>query len=548
METNSGASTSFWMATAPPPKADSLQADLEADVCVVGAGIAGLTTAYLLASEGASVVVLDDGPIGGGETGRTTAHLSNAVDDRYVEIERLHGREGARLAADSHTAAIARIGETAGAEGIDCAYERVDGYLFLAAAEDRDLVESELDAAHRAGLTGVERLDRAPLQGLDTGPCLRFPGQAQFHPLKYLYGLAGAFRRNGGRLFTGAHVEEIEGGSPTLVSVHGGRMVHARAVVVATNSPISSLFSIHTKQAPYRTYAIAAEVAHGSVPRALYWDTGDPYHYVRLYSLEHPSGSEATRGTAGDAARGRRGLAPGAADRARGDSAADDGKTEVLIVGGEDHKTGQAEDAEERYARLERWARARFVGMRDVLHRWSGQVMEPVDGVAFIGADPGGKEGVYVATGDSGMGMTHGTIAGVLLTDLIQGRENPWAALYEPSRVTLRAAAEFTRENLNVAGRYAEWLKGGDVDSVEAIAPGTGAILRRGMHLVAAYRDRQGQIHERSAVCTHLGCIVSWNPAEGSWDCPCHGSRFDPQGRVLNGPALRELGAAEAPS
>ena len=219
--------------------------------------------------------------------------------------------------------------------------------------------------------------------------------------------------------------------------------------------------------------------------------------------------------------------------------------TEILIVGGEDHKTAQADDADARYARLEEWARERFPAIESVEFRWSGQVMEPVDGVAFIGRNPLDAHNVYIATGDSGQGMTHGTIAGILLTDLIVGRECSWAALYDPSRVTLGSAGEFAKENINVAAQYADYVTGGDVSSTDEIAQGTGAIIRRGLTKVAAYRDDTGTLHELSAVCTHLGCIVAWNSSEKTWDCPCHGSRFDSYGRVFQGPANSDLNGLE---
>lgn len=278
--------------------------------------------------------------------------------------------------------------------------------------------------------------------------------------------------------------------------------------------------AIHTKQAPYLTYAIGAPVPRGSLVKGLYWDTLDPYHYVRLQSLasEEPNGTRSNFGN-----------------------------DDVLIVGGEDHKTGQATDQGERYARLEAWARERFPMMREVRFRWSGQVMETIDGLAFIGRNPMDEPNVFIVTGDSGMGMTHGTIAGILLTDLILNRENPWAALYDPSRKTLRAAGEFAQENLNVARQYTDWLTGGDVSSPVQIQPGTGAVIRSGFTKLAVYRDPQGELHECSAVCPHLGCIVDWNDAEKTWDCPCHGSRFDRLGQVLNGPANRDLAQVKKP-
>lgn len=497
---------SLWMATAARPERPALTEHMHADVCVVGAGIAGLTTAYLLTREGKHVVVLDDGPVGGGQTQRTTAHLANAIDDRYTEIERLHGQDGARKAADSHTAAIDRIEAISQAEQIDCDFARLDGYLFVPPGESPQILDDELAATHRAGLLGVEKLARAPLAIFDTGPCLRFPRQGQFQPLKYLAGLAAAIERGGGRIFTKTHAKSITDGKPPCVETADGHRVCAAAVVVATNTPINDLVAMHTKQAPYLTYAIAATLPAGAVPRALYWDTLDPYHYVRLQA---------------------------------------DGAAELLIVGGEDHKTGQAHDQAERWARLETWTRQRFPMIGGVKYHWSGQVMETIDGLAFIGRNPG-DEHVYIVTGDSGMGMTHGTIAGMLLTDLILGRDNPWAALYDPSRKTLGAVKDFVSENLNVARQYADWLTGGDVSSMQQIAPGSGAVIRYGLSKVAVYRDEIGTVHEHSAVCPQLGCIVNWNGGEKTWDCPCHGSRFDCEGRVLNGPANRDLAPVQA--
>lgn len=518
MNSDSGRTGSVWMATAQMPAPQELQEDTHADVCVVGAGIAGITTAYLLACEGRSVVVLDHGPVASGETARTTAHLSNAIDDRFYELERMHGQDGSRLAAESHGAAIDRIDQIVAAEHIDCDFERLDGYLFAPPASPTDELDRELEAAHRAGLTGVEKMSRAPIQDFDTGPALRFPRQGEFHPLKYIAGLARCIQRDGGRIFARAHATSIRGGRPARVQAQGGPTVTAGSVVVATNSPVNDMIAIHTKQAPYRTYATGLLVPAGSVPHALYWDTLDPYHYVRLQRVE-PGAS----GQAGQTPEG----------------------FEVLIVGGEDHKTGQADDGDRRWYALELWARERFPQCRDVAFRWSGQVMETLDGLAFIGRNPGDDPNVYIATGDSGMGMTHGTIAGMLITDLIAGRANPWEKLYDPKRKPLRAAGDFARENLNVAWKYADWVKPGEVNSAEEIPPGKGALIRRGLKLIAAYRDESGRLHERNAMCTHLGCVVSWNSADSTWDCPCHGSRFDGHGNVLNGPAIEGLRPAE---
>jgi glycine/D-amino acid oxidase-like deaminating enzyme/nitrite reductase/ring-hydroxylating ferredoxin subunit len=509
VEAESGHTTSIWHSTIGDMSRPPLNAPARADVCVVGAGIAGMMTAYLLSRAGRRVIVLDDGPIGGGETGRTTAHLSDALDDRYVELERVHGADGARLAAHSHRCAIDLLERIAEEESIDCGFTRVDGFLFPADEEGdgedgRARLREEYEAARRAGVA-VEEGQQAPYAPFAGTHCLRFARQARFHPLQFVAGLAARIEANQGRIHTGTRVTGVTGGSPVRVETEAGHTVLASACVVATNSPMSDAVVTHAKQAPYRTFAIAARVPKGAVPDALYWEDADPYIYIRL---QHG------------------------------------GSHDWVIVGGEDYKTGQKDDDAERVAELERWTRDRFPMVESVDHHWSGQVLEPSDGLAFIGRNPDGAENVYIITGDSGHGMTHGAIGGMLTTDLILGRQNPWAQLYEPKRLKLRAAGELAKENLNVAAQYAAWVLPGDVRSAEAVTPGTGRVVRRGATMVAVFCDSEGQLHERSAVCTHLKCIVNWNDLEKSWDCPCHGSRFDPYGQVLNGPAADPLGEA----
>jgi glycine/D-amino acid oxidase-like deaminating enzyme/nitrite reductase/ring-hydroxylating ferredoxin subunit len=505
---DSGRTASLWTRTSEVPSfVDELPAETRTEVCVIGAGISGLTTAFLLTRAGRRVVVIDDGPIGGGETARTTAHLSDALDDGYAQLENWHGEEGARLAAESHAAAIDFIEEAVLEESIDCDFRRVDGYLVLAPGDDPEKLERELQAAQRAGLDVTRRTSVPPAAagGFADAPCLRFARQAQFDPLRYLSALARAVVRGGGRIHSFAHAEHIEGGAQPRVGIRGGQVIHAGSIVVATNSPVSSRFRIHTKQAPYRSYVVALQIPRGSLPPALFWDTADPYHYVRV---------------AGD--------------------------DDVLIVGGEDHKTGQTDDAEARWARLEEWARERFPLAEALVARWSGQVMEPVDGLAYIGHEGAENRHIYVATGDSGHGMTHGTIAGILISDQIEGRENPWARLYDPGRVSLRATLRYAKENLNTVAQYTDWVQGDSVESVEAIPFGSGAVLRRGLKKIAVYKDHAGECFAVSAACPHLGGVVRWNSAEETWDCPCHGSRFDAYGKVVNGPALDDLPPVES--
>lgn len=518
-EQRAGANLSFWEATAEEPTLHPLRENDGADVCIVGAGIAGLSIAYELSHRGQKVIVIDDGAIRRGMTARTTAHLVNALDDRYYDLEKYHGEDGARMAAQSHSAAIDHIEKIATTENIDCDFERLDGYLFEPPNESLKNLEKEFDACRRAGLE-VEWVKNAPIEGFETHRAIRFPRQGQIHPLKYLQGLADAVVRHAGKIYTGTRVEEAVGGENARVTTANKLTVTAKAIVVASNSPINDRYVIHTKQAPYTTYVVGLQVQRGDVSPALFWDTAEragmetglgavAYHYVRL---------------------------------AKGDG----GQNEVLIVGGEDHKTGQAEDFEQRFQRLEDWARARWPKAGEVAFQWSGQVMEPVDGLAYIGRNPSDEENVYIVTGDSGNGMTHGAIAGMLIPELIRRGDHAWAKLYDPSRISFRSGTDFAKENLNVARQYVDYFTSGDAASPDDLKPGEGAVIRHGLKKIAVYRDESGTLHEMTAVCPHLKCIVHWNRTETTWDCPCHGSRFDALGKVLNGPSVADLAPVEA--
>lgn len=517
-EERAGANLSFWEATAEEPALHPLRENSAADVCIVGAGIAGLSIAYELSRTGQKVIVLDDGAIGRGMTGRTTAHLVNALDDRYYDLEKYHGEDGSVLAAQSHSAAIDRVEKIVADEKIDCDFERVDGYLFEPPNESLKNLEKEFEACRRAWLE-VEWVKNAPIADFDTHRAIRFPRQAQMHPLKYLQGLADAIVRRGGQVFTGTKVEEALGGENARITTANKFTVTAKAVVVATNSPINDRYVIHTKQAPYTTYVLGLQVRKGDVTHALFWDTAEragletgsgpvPYHYVRV---------------------------------AKGDNEGD----EILIVGGEDHKTGQADDFEQRFQRLEEWARTRWPKAGEIMFQWSGQVYETVDGLAYIGRNPSDEENVYIVTGDSGNGMTHGAISGMLIPELIRRGDHAWAKLYDPSRKTMRAATDFAKENLNVARQYVDYFTSGDTESADYLKPGEGAVVRRGLKKIAVYRDESGTLHEMTAICPHLKCIVHWNRTETTWDCPCHGSRFDALGKVLNGPSVADLAPIE---
>jgi glycine/D-amino acid oxidase-like deaminating enzyme/nitrite reductase/ring-hydroxylating ferredoxin subunit len=492
---------SIWMDTA-VADAPALDGDRNADVVVIGSGIAGLSTAYELTGRGRSVILLDRGRIGSGMTARTTAHLASALDDCYAQLIEARGVDVARTVYQSQAVAINRIETIQASERIACDFQRVDGYLILTPGTPASDLDEELAACRKAGVPVTDTREATALHAKNLVRSLRFPHQARFHPMKYLAGLARAITQRGSRLFSNTCVESaIEEKDGVVVKTDRGA-VRATDVVFATNSPIGGSVTIHTKQAPYRTYALAAMLPRGSLADALYWDTLDPYHYVRLQPhSEHQ---------------------------------------DIVIIGGEDHKSGQADDGDARFAALEAWARERVPKMGKVTHRWSGQVMEPSDYVGFIGRNAGDKHR-YIATGDSGQGITNGVIASLVIAGLILDGNSPWAKTYDPARTITKNIGEYLSENMTALRSFAEYLTMGDIDSIERLKPGEGALLRSGLKKIAVCRDQQGRLHSHSAACTHMGCVVHWNSLEQCWDCPCHGSQFAPDGTALNGPAVAPL-------
>lgn len=485
--------------------------NLECDTCIVGAGIAGLTTAYLLRKAGQNVVVLDRERLGLGETGLTSAHLSDAIDDRYFNLQKVHGTEGAKLAAESHAAAISLIEQIQAQEGIECEFKYADGYLFLDPKHDVNYLMQELKATHEVGMSGVKLLPRAPVALFDSGPCLHFPRQAQFHPMKYLDGLAYRLRDMGVQILTHSEVVEVKGGKEAYVRTSQGFKVTCANIVVATNTPINDRVVIHTKNHAYRSYIIGVPVPHEKVQDVLLWDTADPYHYVRF--VKDPATDE-----------------------------------DILLVGGEDHRTGQDSDPDHHFENLRRWVERHLDIHARVVTRWSGQIMETLDGLAYIGRNPMDEHNVYIITGDSGHGLTHGTLGGILIRDLITGVDNPWAKIYDPSRVPVRTLGTYVKEAAQSTIPYGDWLSDGDVDSSDQIEAGEGAVIRDGFGKTAVYKDELQRLHCFSAVCPHLGGIVRWNSSEKTWDCPCHGSRFDRFGQVINGPAISALSPVGDPA
>jgi len=493
----------FWQANRELKTYPPLNRDQETDVCIIGAGISGLTAAYLLSKENKRVVLLEDGPIGGGQTVRTTGHLTNALDDRYYRLESYFGKKSTKLIAESHRAAIDFIESLVKKHQIECEFEHVKAYLFVPPHEPTDILEKELKAAHNAGLKDVSLVDRCPIHTFDTGLSLCFPRQAQFSPLPYLEKLCELIQAQEGKIYCKTHAEQVFlKNTGYHISTDQNYAVSAKHVIYAANAFTGSRLLPHLKQAPYRTYVIAGMIPSGSVARALYYDTPDPYHYIRLCPI--------------------------------------DKHQDLLIVGGGDHRTGQKQDIHSVYKELELWTLQRFPMLKEIQYRWSGQIIEPADSLAFIGRLKQGEER-YLITGDSGNGLTHGTLGAMLISDLIVGRSNPWEKLYNPHRITFKSSGDLLQENSNTFWQYRDWLKAGEVKSEKEIPRNSGAIVCKGLKKIACYRDTKGKLHKISAICPHLGALVRWNKSEHCWECPAHGSRFHTDGQVIQGPANHNL-------
>ena len=498
---------SLWRAEFEPLTYPPLQVDTECDLVVIGSGIAGLSSAYEAARFGAKVVVIDRQDITGGMTARTTAHLATEIDDRYYDLIEAVGEEQAKLYHESQVAAVSRIEQICEDEGIDADFARLSGYLVPADASYQSELEREYDACRKLEVE-AEWSDIAPVPLPDGTRALKFPNQGRFHPLKYCAGLCLAIQKLGGQLYSRtAYIDHDETGDGVIIRTDAGPTIRAGAALFATNVPVNDRVKVHTKQVPMRTYVIAGRVPSASVEDALVWDTLEPYHYVRL----QPAG---------------------------------DGQ-DWLIVGGEDHRSGTANDMQDRFAKLENWARERFPQLETAEHRWSGQVMEPVDFLPYSGRD--GSDRIYIHSGDSGQGITNGVAGSLNFIALYRNDKARFGELFAPERKPKAGISlkEYAGGQGPVLANLSEYLGPGEVGSVDEIEPGEGAILRRGLAKHAVYRAEDGAITERSAVCTHVGCIVHWNGFEKCWDCPCHGSQFLPDGTVINGPAVSPLATVD---
>ncbi len=491
---------SLWIDTAPGDPFPPLRGDLSVDVAVLGAGIAGITAAVLLKRAGKRVAVIEAGRVLRGVTGYTTAKVTSNHNLIYADLVQKFGEEGARIYAESNQAAIERIARFVEEEGIDCDFERKSNYTYTESENDLRSIKEEVRVAERLGLPAHFVYNTRlpfPIAG-----GIRFDNQAQFHPRKYLLHLAGAVPGEGSHVFEQTRAFDVEEGRPCRVITDRG-VVSAEDVIVATHYPILDRGAFFAKVHPKREYVVCARIDPAQDPEGMFITAGFPTRSIR--TAPHAGGL-------------------------------------LLIVGGEKHRPGEEPETEERYRILEEYTRSRF-GVESFEYRWSTQDNYPVDRVPYIGKLRRGFDHLWVATGFGAWGMTNGTLSGMLLSDLILGTENPWAELYDANRVKPAASArKFIQENANVARHwFGDRLAEPDAESLRELAPGEGALVEIDGEKIAAYRDDQGTLHALSPVCTHMGCIVQWNRAERSWDCPCHGSRFSAEGSVIHGPAVEDL-------
>jgi glycine/D-amino acid oxidase-like deaminating enzyme/nitrite reductase/ring-hydroxylating ferredoxin subunit len=497
---------SIWVATTPGTAYPQLAGDVEVDVAVVGAGITGITAAILLKRAGKTVALLDSKRIVRGATGYTTAKVTSGHGVVYGQLTDAFGEDGARVYAESNQAAIERIAELASNGGIDCDFERKDNYVIAEQTEERGQIEQEAEAMRKLGLP-ASFVTETPLP-YDVAGAVRLENQAQFHPRKYLLGLAETIPGDGSHVFENTRARFVNQGERCVVETEAGN-VRAADVILATHMPFMDRGLFFAKAHPHRSYAVAAPIDAAKAPDGMFINAGTPTRSVRTIR---------------------------------------DGDRLLIQTGGQGHKPGPAdEDESERYDVLEAFLREHWPEAGDVEYRWSTQDYMSVDRVPYIGRLSRRSKHVFVATGFNKWGMTSGTVAAELLSDAVLARENRWAGLYDSKRLNARAAAgKFVKENASTGFRFlAQRLARAEKRSPAELDPGEGAILRVSGLKRAVYKDESGRVHVLSPVCRHLWCYVEWNEAERSWDCPCHGSRYTGEGRVIQGPTVQDLRRVE---
>lgn len=490
------------------PHFPALTHDLKVDVAIVGGGLTGVTMAYLLSQQGIRVALLERGRIACADTGRTTSHLTYVTDDRLYKLVNRYGKDAARMFWGAGAAAIDEIDNIVRATKSDCDFKWAPGYLHEPALRcdpmQRETLQKDMQLAREFGFD-AEFIEETPYAGC---PAVRFPNQAKFHPRKYIKTLLSAIQDAGGLIFEQSEFEQVENDSVVIKA--NGHQVRCDYLVIATHNPLMGMKSqfasalFQTKLTLYTSYVLGAELPANTLPEALFWDTNDPYEYLRIDTV---------------------------------------GAKQYAIFGGADVKTGQEKSTEEVFKKLEQRLRA-VLPEAIVKHRWMGQVVETDDGLPFIGEN---ADRQFIATGFCGNGFTLGTVSAMMVRDRLIGRENPWSDLLRVDRKPAHDGVwRYLRENLDypyylLRDRMASAEESTFEDLQKILQPGEGRIVALNGEKVAAYRNDEGIVTLCSPVCTHLKCLVRWNSADRTWDCPCHGSRFHPTGEVLSGPAEAPL-------
>ncbi len=495
---------SYWRDSASLPTFESLSHDVETDVVIIGGGLTGITAAYLMKREGVRVVLLERQRCAGADTGCTTAHLTWVTDERLHRLVKVWGCDGAKAFWEAGGAALDQIAEIVERNKIECEFKWVPGFLHASlkqgSKKDRESLEEDARLAEELGFKAnfVESVPYA------NRPGVRFVPQAKFHPLKYLAALLREIASGDSYVFENTEATEVEADPLTIHA--GGHKVKCKYLFIATHTPLMGKTSLvsatlfQSKLALYTSYVLGATLPKGLLPEALFWDTSDPYYYLRVDShAEH----------------------------------------DYVIFGGNDCKTGQEKDTEEVFRELEAKLKEMLPAAK-VRNRWLGQVVETNDGLPFIGESAGNQ---FVATGFCGNGFTLGTLSAMMARDRFLGRKNPWFDLFDVNRKKFHGGAwRYVVENLDYPYyMLRDRLARAEIDSLDDLKIGEGKIVRLNGNKTAAYRDETGKVTLCSPVCTHLKCIVHWNAADRTWDCPCHGSRFKPTGEVLSGPAEEPL-------
>lgn len=482
------------------PSFEPVMSNLQTETCIVGGGITGISIAYQMAKRGHKVTLVEAFRLGSGQTGRTTAHLTCQLEEQFTELLKMHDKETVSTFLEAHRRAIDVMEEIIETENISCDFKRLDGFLFCGENFDVHKLVEEQKSAHECGID-LDFVEVTPMMK-NAVESLRFRRQAQFHPIKYIAALVRVLKDLDVTIYEGTHINGMTQGSDDLwkLETDANFEITAKNLIVATNTPVNNRFYIHTKQSAYRTYAMAFKINNPVKEDILLWDTEDPYHYIRFVG-------------------------------------------DTMVIGGEDHKTGQ-DPEHDPFLTLESWSRDHFPQIGDVMWKWSGQVFEPMDQIAFIGKNPGHEKNVYISTGESGVGMTSATIASLIIPDLIDKGTHEWAKVFDPSRSVVHGLREFVKENMNVAVQYTDWVTPAEVKNLEEIPVDCGGLVREGLSKNCVYHDESDHFETKSAVCPHLGGIVQWNDIEKTWDCPCHGSRYNAKGKVIEGPSLSDLAGA----